>query len=529
MSKRLILILALAFVVGLSFTAYAETQNVKVSGDITVMGVARNNFGLAKMKEHFTMGLGTPNENMFDFHEKDFLSITRLRVDADLTDNVAATIRLINERNWNGEGTLAGRNNVNIGLNTTNTIVAGRTLGAANAATDERQIDIDLAYVTLKEFLYSPLTLVVGRQELHFGNDWIVGDPDTNGAAFGSTLAEGDLSARKAFDAIRATLNYSPLVVDLIYAKITEAIATRNDDTTLAGINAAYELRKDTTVEGFVFSKITGKKAAPVRNVDSNVATSFDPNTAGSDVRNDRSDQVHTVGVRVVNKTVKNLTIDGQAAFQFGWYNPKFDVNACWNAALDKAEGAQRRAWGMELIGTYDLKDVKMISKYSPSISGAYVYLSGADRDRVETKRYHGWDPMYENQTMGHIINAIMGFSNVTLGALSAKAKPIEDITVKLDYVAAWWAKRFPGEFGARWQSLSGITTSAEFLMNKNPFVGQEIDLTLTYDYTEDVQFGLLGGVFLTGESINTFQSENDAHPNKANASELIGSMKVTF
>lgn len=534
MSKRLILILALAFVVAFAFAAYAETQNVKVSGDITVMGVARDNFTLAKPKEHF-IGKGdvagaVGAEPLIDFYERDLLSIVRLRVDADLTDNVTATIRLLSERNWNGESEVAGRNNANIGLNARNAVAANRTLGAPNVRADEEKVDLDLAYVTLKEFLYSPLTMTIGRQELHFGNDWIVGDPDTNGLALGSSLAEGDLSARKAFDAIRATLNYSPLTVDIIYAKVTEGVATFNDDTTLTGLNATYELNKNTTVEGFLFSKMKQSQRAPVVNVDSGIATSFDPNTAGNTLNRDKTDQVHTVGVRVVNKTVKNLTIDGQAAFQFGFYNPKFDPNAYWVANADKAEGAQRRAWGLEIIGTYDLKDVKVpkinLAKYSPSISAMYAYLSGADRDRTQSKTYHGWDPMYENQTAGHILNAIMGFSNINLGALSAKAKPTDDITAKLDYVAAWFAKRYPE---GTWANLSGVSTGAMFLMNKTPFVGQEIDLTLTYDYTEDVQFSLLGGIFLPGGAINTFQNENDMHPNRANAREVIGSMKVTF
>ena len=50
MSKRLILILALAFVVGITCAAYAEVQNVKVSGDITVKAVARDNFDLSKTR-----------------------------------------------------------------------------------------------------------------------------------------------------------------------------------------------------------------------------------------------------------------------------------------------------------------------------------------------------------------------------------------------------------------------------------------------------------------------------------------------
>ena len=59
MHKRLILILALAFVVGVTMAAYAEVQNVKVSGDLTVKGVARNNFDLVKSQKYGLNGSPT--------------------------------------------------------------------------------------------------------------------------------------------------------------------------------------------------------------------------------------------------------------------------------------------------------------------------------------------------------------------------------------------------------------------------------------------------------------------------------------
>ncbi len=261
MSKRLILILALAFVVGMTFAAYAEVQNVKVSGDITVMGVARNNLDLAKAPIEDS---SISSADTWDDKESDMLSIARVRVDADLTDNVSTTVRLLSERNWNGESRTGVENNRNIGLTT------------ANTAVDEDNINIDLAYVALKEFLYSPLTLTLGRQNLRFGNGWIVGDPDTNLWAGRSPLAEGDLSARKSFDSIRASLNYDPLMVDVIYAKVEERTSTTNDDLTLMGINANYALNQDTSLEGFFFSKVKGSNAATVTQIDSASAYAAD-------------------------------------------------------------------------------------------------------------------------------------------------------------------------------------------------------------------------------------------------------------
>jgi len=533
MNKRLILVLAFAFVIGIAFAAYAEVQNVKVSGDITVGGVMRNNYDLAKTRNigATTIGAIAPSAVTYSDMEKDLFSIARIRVDADLTDNVSATVRLLNERNWNGESAQGlAENNRNVGL-------------AATNAVDEQDVDLDLAFVTLKEFLYSPLTLKVGRQEMRFGNGWLIGDPDTSLVALRSSLAEGDLSARKSFDAIRATLDYNPLIVDLVYSKVAENNTVMNDDTTLYGLNAAYEMNKNTTVEGFFFSKERGSSDSAAANVDvvRTLGTAALSDTyATSNVIKGKSDIVNTVGARVVNKTVKNLTIDAQAAFQFGTYNPKYDTNARWDSTGAPGAGGEagehagltspRRAWGMEVIAAYELKDIQKIAKYNPMIAATYIYLSGESRDKVGNKAYKGWDPMYEDQMIGHILNSIMGFTNLTLGALTMQAKPMDDIGVKVDYVTAWFNKRFPQ---GRAVVLSGVPTATQFYMGKGNFIGQEIDMTLTYDYTEDVQFSLLGGYFLPSRNINEVGNETATTPNtnprRAAASEIMGTMKVTF
>lgn len=500
MGKRLIIVLALALLLGATGAAYAEVQNIKVSGDITAAGVLRSNFELTK----------DPYDNGGSRYEKDWFSIVRLRVDADLTDNVSATVRLLNERNWNGSSIADGaNNNVNIGYPT------------GNVETHNENIDLDLAYVTMKEFLYSPLSLKIGRQELHIGNDWLMGDPDTNIWSGKTSLAEGDLSARKAFDAIRATLDYNPLVVDMFFAKVEENDVTKNDDTNLYGVNAAYTLDKNTTLEGFFFSKVQNVKAAEATHVD----------TYGSDWTanvKDKADTTYAVGGRIVNKTVKNLTVDAQAAFQFGTYNPRFDPNARGGGGrLQSADCGNRRAWGLEAMLDYDLKDIKMISKYAPSISAVYIYLSGASRNRVGTEDYNGWNPMFENQTFGHIANAILSFTNQSIFGMSAKAKPFQDVGLKLDYLGFWANKEYPQDSA---YDASGVSLARQYLMNHKSFLGQECDLTLTYDYTEDVQFSLLGGVFMPGSAFSKDVVEKPtAASGRATATELIGSMKVTF
>ncbi len=514
LSVSLCLIAAVGFV---ALPAFAAVQNVKISGDISVSGVHRNNLDLDKARVNDVTAAG---DNRNDKQE-DFLSITRVKVDADLTDNVSTSVRLLNERNWNGDSNGGGK--------TTNRNIGG-IVNALDTNSEEHAVNLDLASVTLKEFLYSPLTLTVGRQELRFGNGWIVGDPDTNGITTfsASGLEEGDLSARKAFDALRAKFDYNPLVLDIIYAKVAENNTTRNDDTSLAGINAAYELSSSTTLEGFYFTKKRNiTRTSGLSNLDSALTTSFDTTTPVKQ----KDDVVNTIGVRAVNKSVKNLTLDGQIAYQFGTYNPKLDPNARFISAANKAETSPRSAWGVEVVGTYDLKDIAKLAQYEPTITGAYVYLSGESRDKTGAKAYKGWDAMFEDQSFGHLINAIMGFSNCHLVGTSLKVKPATDVTAKLDYITGWFAKKYAE---GRAAILSGVstttagTTATAFTMSNKANFGHEVDLTLLYDYTEDVQLSLLGGIFIPSKAIN---GNKGVYPyrQKADAVELIGSMKVTF
>lgn len=508
MARRLGVWLCLVAIVSfIAQPAFAAVQNVKISGDISVSGVSRNNLDLEKTRSLEVVAAGDSTDK-----QENFFSITRVKVDADLTDNVSTSIRLLNERDWNGDSISATDANRNIGM--------AASAGGATAS-DENEIDIDLASITLKEFLYSPLTLTVGRQELRFGNGWIVGDPDTNGAALASELAAGDLSARKAFDAVRARFDYNPLILDLIFAKVAEVNSVRNDDTALYGINAAYELSPETTIEGFYFAKKRNVAIANgATNVDTAATTSFD-----NAVVKQKDDVVNTIGVRAVNKSLKNLTLDAQVAYQFGTYNPKLDPNARFISATDKALTSPRSAWGTEIVAAYDLKDVAAISQWEPSITGAYIYLSGENRDKTGSKAYRGWDPMFEDQTFGHLINAVMGFSNAHLLGVSLNAKPAADLTARLDYVTGWFAKKYAE---GRQAILSGVSTAQQFTMSRKANFGHEIDATLAYDYTEDVQLSLLGGIFLPSKAINGNES---AYPyrQKAAAVELIGSMKVTF
>jgi len=502
------MILALAFVVGIAFAAYAEVQNVKVSGDITVQGVSRQSL-ILRDGDSNPRGATSPSNtggpfNQYDRSISGIISHARVRIDADLTDNVSTTVRLINEKVWGIE---------------TNAV-------SNDGAVDNSQssnVGIDLAYATMKEFLYSPLTLTVGRQELHFGNDLIIGDVDTNNlmaghnttltaAATGRFLPRSldDLSQRKAFDAVRATLNYDPLVVDAIYAKIDSSQIDQNDDVNLYGVNANYAHSKNTTVEAYYWEKNRQKAGASASVV---AGTSF----GGAPAHNDA---VRTVGARGKYTGIKNLVVGLESAYQFG---SRVNNTVLYpNDVLNNGGTRTRRAYAIQFVSQYNLSDI--VKKYDPMLGFSFTHLSG-EPYRSANKIYRGWDPMFENQAGGTLFNKILGYSNAQLYNAKLSAKPMQDVTFSLDYYYVRLLRAYRGDEPTAPSSvtITGVIGDPTYDMNPGKHsLGNEVDAAVTYDYTEDVQLGLGFGWFFPGEAFTK-------SVNRETASQVIGSMKVTF
>lgn len=470
MNKRFIAVVAFALAAGLTCAAYAEVQNVRIGGDITVLGISRDRLTLRE-----TLPLDSTGNAVSENGKKikANLAQTRVKVEADLTDNVSTTVRLLNERVW------------------------GQTEGVNNT-----DIDLDLAYVTMKEFLYSPLTLSIGRQPLRYGNALVIGDPDTNGIAAGhaaATLTAGailpnsldDLSLRKSFDAIKAVLDYDPLVVDLFTAKISEGAITARDDVNLYGINAAYAVNNDLNTELYVFERVR----------DAGLVAS-------------ETEVLNTAGGRFAYTGIQNTLLGLEGAYQFG--NHIANTALYPNERVTTANLSRKvKAYAIQAVLNHTLAD----RKFTPSLGGSYTYLSG-DKYQSTNRTYAGWDAMFEDQAGGTLFNKIVGYSNAQLYNVNGSLKPSDDVKVSLNYY--YLLLNQPFTVNAAAVILSGVPNDPTYNMNPdNTELGHEVDLGLTYDYTEDVQLGLNGGAFIPGHAFDS--ANNDI------ASQVIGSMKVTF
>ena len=453
---RKTILLAFALVAVAAMPAMASVQNVKISGSIDSTWLLRDNFDLGASI------IADEGQNLF-------ITQAILRADADLTDNVSTTIALINERAW-GDTT--------------------------NVSTD---IDLLLAYVTLREMLYSPLTVVVGKQAFHYGNSFIIDSAGANNAIPAdsglSGIVGGDITKQTTQDAIRLIFDYEPLSVEVLVSKINSRTNTaaiddaRDDDVDLYGVNAGYEVgdSMNTQVEAYFFARLDKLTAASAAN---------------------KSDTVYVPGLRASTNPIEGLNVQAEVAWQRG--------NRVATTGTIR-DNEQREAMGAQVIASYK---VPVLEEYKPILGYVYTYVSGDSNpdDRAlagggrqgSTNTHTAWDPLFENQAGGTIYNSLFDLSNSHIHLVSAQVNPIEDVTAKVSWTNIRLDKelRTGQAFALRTPSTGG--TAVGFNAGEKE-VGNEVDVVGTYDYTEDVQFGANFGWFMPGDLFNTGANEQVA------------------
>ena len=491
MQKFLTLLCAAALVIAFTGIASAEVQSIKVSGDITTHGIYRNDFDL--------------NDNSSNDDDRGFVqSTTRLRVDADLTDNVSTTVRLINERDWGGDN--SGNND------TSNTAGAAPQLETQGNTNFDNDIDLDLASITLKDFLYSPLTVTVGRQELRWGNGFVLGDPDSNDAS-AHTLIAPEFSRRKAFDAVRAMLDFDPITLDGFFSHLSEGSAGTNNDRDLFGVEANYAFsERSANVAGYFL----GEKNLAV-DVAASTATQWSGDAQESAQAQVLGREIYTVGGRGSIEPTTGLNLMGEVAFQFG----------------EIVNGRDQSAWALQTGATYAVDH-----QWKPSLRANFVYFSGEETGGPEdsTDDHEGWIANFEDQTWGIIANqlgrsspsggvgqpqtslTVSGDSqssdtNMWILDLGASVAPIKDVTVGAD-----WYHFVLNEEN---DTVGGAGAGQSLVFTNEKDFGDELDFTATYNYTEDLTFGGSLAFFFPGDAF-----ESDAQDT---AFQGMGTVEVVF
>lgn len=473
------LMLALVAAIFVSAPAFAAVQNVKVSGDIDSWWVNRQdfNFGTKTLAGAGVAGVATglASQNFF-------VTQTRIKVEADLSDNVSTTIRLLNETVW-------GADNANIG-----------------SSFDENNVSVDQAFVTLREFLYSPLTVSVGRQDFVYGNGFILGGNGPVAAVnTGLNSIANDLSKDNTNnDGVKLVFDYKPLTLDVIYYKnnqrlYTGAEAADKTSSDVYGLNANYQLgdEMNTVVEGYFFAR-----------VDDNNLTS---------TASEKSDKLYVPGLRVSTNPVKGLTTQAEVAWQLG-------NKSVIAGGVDQA--VHRNAFAYQVMANYAI-DNDEVAKYKPSVNASYTHTSGdknsganVNSDNVESaKQFTAWDSFAEGQGGGTIYNSLFGLSNLNIVSVGGQVTPLEDVTATFLWSNLFADKKYRTGNALSFSQPDGSTSSPATTGRKD--LGNEYDVNVDYAYTEDVTLGVSLGWFVPGKA---FTSANDT-----TASQALAHVNVNF
>ena len=492
--KLLTVVCALALVLVSAIGASAAVQNVKVGGDIEIKGIYQDSYDIYNEIELANVTIydnngwaGIAGNNVHDY----LIESVRVYVAASLTDNVDAYVRLAQNRDW--------------GL---------------NAGDPPDDVEVDLAYLTLNEMYGYPCSLTIGRQELLYGEGFLVGDgvrpgtPDTVNQTY-------QYDNRKGFDAIKAVWDYEPHQIDVFIAKVTEGANVAQGgpavgpgvpvdiDNDLYGVNWNY----DGGVYGlWDFALFYNRN-----------------NVVGADAEN----QTWALSVRgegtLPSVSTGVLALKGEIVKEWGMVEQAANLGTL--GAFGSSNDAERLdAWGGYLEGEYTFDN-----PYAPYLGLGYIYMSG---DNYNTDAIEQFNPLFEDEKYGEIAEVLYGVG----GLLVATAPGSGAVGLGVDTSitnAQIWKFAFglnPTENTAIDLTFYSLSANQEVFSatgdsdDQRRFIGSEYDLTFDYYYSEDVTFGLLYALFIPGPYFEWGADDVAGLDVKLeNAQELMGSVKVTF
>ncbi|MFH2144481.1 MAG: alginate export family protein [Candidatus Omnitrophota bacterium] len=419
MKRIFIAICALGLVAALISPALAEVQNIKVGGSIDIRGFSRKNYTTANAggSRAFTAAL---------FSEQDgrdwYNMITKVGIEADLTDNVIASMILCNEQDIN--------------------------TGASN-----NNVQIYESALTLKELLYSPLTVKVGKMPMQVADGLVIGNgvlTNTNG------VIAGDYQADNSFFTVHGILDYDPLTLLFGTAKLMDQTQAANDDIDVYLIDAIYKMEdRNAVLDTYLTSAHYSTPGG--------TSTGTGPSNASTAALD-----VYVLAATLNFEPLEKLAAKVGVGYQFGDYQKQI-----------AAGGVNRdlKATAFDLALNYAFE-----KEYSPKVGLKYVYRSGEDTVGTTTGDYKGWLGLYESQKNGLIYDPN---TNTNSFALSGSLMPLDRLSVALDI---WFY-----QLAKKQTAVAGSTSDKRD-------AGNEIDLILKYAYTEDVTMGFSIGWFSPGD-----------------------------
>lgn len=402
--KISLLSLAFLLVVSLSTLAVAQEEKkdeekIKVSGEVRVRLEGRDNYtGVYNTDTNFSTTLAR----------------TRLNILATPDSNLEAFIQLQDSRTWGSE---------------------------ASTLSDSNNVDLHQAWFIYKNIGESKFSLKVGRQELVYGDERLIG-------------AVGWHNVGRAFDGAKLVYKDGDLQVDGFITTTVETFAA-GEDSMFAGIYATANETPLGTVDVYALVK------------------SDDRNIYFSEIFAPAADlMINTFGVRIAG-AIKDtpFSYGGEFAFQTGDFGKD-----------------DHEAYACHLRAAYLLGTEAKIK-----VNGEFNFASGDDNPN--DGKHESFDNLFPTNHGKYGYMDFIGWKNIKNFKLGISAVPFEGHTLAADYHLFYRANTNDNVYQAGGAAILQVPANID-----NDDIGQEIDLT--WNFSPAKGLGVLAGYshFFAGE-----------------------------
>lgn len=393
--KKYSLLLALLIAATASM-AHAELQNVELGGSIRIRGNYYNFDSLGKASW--------------------IEQRTRLNVKADFTSEVAAFVEFDYYSAW-------GEN-----------FRSNYLSGADVRTTGDDGIHLYQAYIEARNMWGTPLAMRVGRQELSFGSQWLVGVNDAAAEFRGLS-----------FDALRLTYDHEVFSLDAVAAKLAESFGDfMDDDTDFYALYFSYKGIEDIVLDAYwMYLRDDGVQ-----------------------LEGDRLN-LHTIGLRGAG-AIGGFDFELEGAYQFGSVDGR--PSACPFGYGEADIDYDAFGINAEVGYTFDMN-------MTPRVFGRFAYLGGGDSTHYAwytNDRELPFNRLFSNWEYTEFF-ANTDESNLFYYALGLGLAPTE--TLELTLVGAYFQadERAPDLGWWLWKDRASKS------------LGWELGLYADYHYSEDL------------------------------------------
>lgn len=492
-TSLILIILAICIVM----PVWAELENVVVGGEIRIRGNYIVNWAVSDapiavrfgpgsvvgraIGEFFSgapafngLGVVSPYSWDDDMHKLKFLEQrTRLNALATFTNDVNAFIEL-DEYSWWGED-----------------FRSDYLTGTDFRSVTDTDVEIYQSYIEANNVWSYPLRLRIGRQELSFGSEWLVGPKDF-----------GPFFSGRSFDAVRVTYGGDSYTVDAWWSKLAETSPLEEDgDVDFYGVYASCTAIENMTFDAYWLWLRDGRELN-----DTNLGWLGEEVESWFGIDNYDVTSLHTIGLRAAGLW-NGFDFDIEAAYQFGdAARPGF----FFKPFVYGDDNADYSAWAVTAQVGYTLD-----MAWQPRPFLRYAFYDGEDNRDISF-----WDWLnpfdapeasvsFNRLFSNHMYNGFFDLQNdlsnvhVFMGGVVAHPTEALDLIVDLGYYMVDETFDAPVYFKVGKNRIAFAPFFPWWTEEADDDLGWVSDILGVYHYSEDLSFSLHWSHLFTGDGVS--------------------------